>query len=92
MDKEVPEYLQLNPVCNGLKVDVMTSHEIVLEPDFFGNIQMRRVKIPVKMYLNTQNKDDMTDIKNYCPVSHFAHMINGNYISIASCCYKDITK
>ena len=65
MDKEIPEYLQLNPVFNGLKVDVMTNHEIVLERDFFNNIIMVRKKVPVKMYLNTQKKDDMGDIKNY---------------------------
>jgi hypothetical protein len=65
MDKVEPEYMQLNPMFNGLKVDVMTSHKIVLEQNFYGDIQMKRVKIPVKMYLNTQNKDDMSDIKNY---------------------------
>ena len=65
MDKDMPEYLQLNPIFNGLKVDVMTNHEIVLEKDFFNNIIMVRKKVPVKMYLNTQKKDDMSDIKNY---------------------------
>ena len=65
MKKETPEYLQLNPIFNGLKVDVMTQHEIVLEKDFFNNIIMVRKKVPVKMYLNTQKEDDMSDIKNY---------------------------
>jgi hypothetical protein len=74
MDKEIPEYLQLNPVFNGLKVDVMTMHKTVLEFDFF-DIQMRRVKIPVKIYLNTQKKDDMTNIKNY----HLNAFIGSNF-------------
>ena len=65
MKKDTPEYLQLNPIFNGLKVDIMTNHEIVLEKDFFNNIIMVRKKVPVKMYLNTQKKDDMSDIKNY---------------------------
>lgn len=65
MKKDTPEYLQLNPIFNGLKVDVMTQHEIVLEKDFFNNIIMVRKKVPVKMYLNTQKEDDMSDIKNY---------------------------
>ena len=65
MKKDTPEYLQLNPIFNGLKVDVMTSHEIVLERDFFNNIIMVRKRVPVKMYLNSQKKDDMSDIKNY---------------------------
>ena len=75
MDKEVPEYLQLNPVFNGLKVDVMTSHKIVLQQNFFGDIQMIRKKIPIKMYLNTQRKDDMSDIKNY----HLKAFIASNF-------------
>jgi len=75
MDKEVPEYLQLNPVFNGLKVDVMTSHKIVLQQNFFGDIQMIRKKIPIKMYLNTQHKDDMSDIKNY----HLKAFIASNF-------------
>ena len=75
MDKEIPEYLQLNPIFNGLKVDVMTMHEIVLERDFYNNIIMVRKKIPVKMHLNTKKKDDMSDIKNY----HLNAFLSNNF-------------
>lgn len=65
MDKtEHPEYLELNPVYNGLKKDIMIQNQIQLEKDFFGDIQMTRKKVPVKLYLRTRNKD-MTNIKNY---------------------------
>ena len=74
MDKEVPEYLQLNPVFNGLKVDVMTSHKIVLQQNFFGDIQMIRKKIPKKVYLITRNKD-MTKIENY----HLNALLGNNF-------------
>ena len=63
MEKD-PEYLCINPVFNVLKRDVMTNHEIVLEPDFLGQPIMIRRKIPIKLYLITRNKD-MTNIKNY---------------------------
>ena len=74
MDKEVPEYLQLNPVFNGFKTDIMTNHEIVLERDFFNKIIMVRKKIPKKIYLITRNKD-MTTIENY----HLNAFIGSNF-------------
>ena len=74
MDIESPEYIQLNPVFNGFKADVMTNHEIILERDFFNNIIMVRKKVPKKIYLITKNKD-MTNIKNY----HLNALLGNNF-------------
>jgi len=72
--EENPEYMQLNPVFNGFKTDIMTNHEIVLEKDFFNNIIMVRKKAPKKLYLITRNKD-MTKIENY----HLNALLGNNF-------------
>jgi len=64
MDKEEPEYLELNPVYNRLKKDIMIQHRIQLTTDFFGDIQAIRIKVPIRLYIDFADSDK-TNIESY---------------------------
>ena len=59
------EYMELNPVFKYLKKDVMTRRSYQMNIDIFGEIKTTRVKEPIRMYLNFNDKEDQRDIKFY---------------------------
>ena len=62
MNKEKPEYLVINPIFSLLKKDVMTLRQNQLYRDFNGDIQIERIKIPLKLFFTGP---DETNIKEY---------------------------
>lgn len=59
------EYMELNPVFKYLKKDIMTRRAYQMNIDFFGEIQTTRVKEPIRLYLNFNDKEEQRDIKFY---------------------------
>ena len=49
--------MELNPVFKYLKKDIMTRRAYQMNIDFFGQIQATRVKEPIRLYLNFNDKD-----------------------------------